>query len=112
MFTGVIRELGTIERIERRAGLVRLAVFAPNTAARVQRLESVAINGACLSVVETRRHTMVFEMIPETQRVTALGALRAGDRVHVEPSLTLVDRLNGHVLLGHVDGRGTIARRQ
>lgn len=112
MFTGIIRELGTVERLERRNGLVRLRVYAPKTAATVARLESVAINGVCLSAVDVRGQTLMFELIRETQALTALEALRRGDRIHVEPSLTLTDRLSGHVLLGHVDGVGTVVRRR
>lgn len=112
MFTGIIRELGTVVRMERRNGLLRLGLSAPQTATGVQRLESVAVNGVCLSVVDVRQHTLTFELIRETQRLTTLGTLRSGDQVHVEPSLTLTDRLNGHILLGHVDGMGAVVRRR
>src|SRR3989338_4259496 len=98
MFTGIIQELGTLARLERARGLVRLAIQAPKTALRVQRVESVAVHGVCLSVVDIRLHTLIFEVIPETLRLTTLGALRAGSRVHLEPSLSVSDRLNGHIL--------------
>ena len=55
---------------------------------------------------------MILEVIGETQRLTTLGRLRSGSRVILEPSLTLTDRLNGHVLLGHVDGTAAVARRR
>lgn len=112
MFTGIIQELGTAARVERARGLMRLSVQAPQTASKVRRMESVAVNGACLSVVSLRGGTMIFEAIPETQRLTTLGRLRVGERVHVEPSLTLTDRLNGHVVFGHVDGLGTVVKRR
>ena len=112
MFTGIIQELGTVARLERGREVVRLAIQAPNTALRVQRVESVAVHGVCLSVVDVRPHTLIFEVIPETLRLTTLGALRAGSRVHLEPSLSVSDRLNGHILFGHVDGLGTIVRRR
>ncbi len=112
MFTGIIQELGTVAKIERARGVVRIHLHAPKTASRVGPLESVAVNGVCLSIVSVRHGLLAFEMIPETQRLTTLGRLRAGDRVHLEPSLTLTDRLNGHVVLGHVDGMGTVASRR
>jgi riboflavin synthase alpha subunit len=113
MFTGIIRELGTVAHIRRANGLVRLGIAAPKAAARVGPLESVAIDGVCLSVVHVEGALLTFELIPETQRLTTLGRLRSGRAVHVEPSLSVADRLNGHILFGHVDGRGTIvARRQ
>ena len=64
MFTGIIREVGTVERLERRNGVVRLAVQAPKTAALVVPLESVAVNGVCLSAVDVRGQTLTFELIP------------------------------------------------
>ena len=112
MFTGIIRELGTVERITRAQGITRLAIRAPGVASRVQRLESISINGVCLSVVDIRRQTLVFEMMTETQRLTTLAALRTGNRVHLEPSLSIADRLNGHIVFGHVDGLGKIVKRR
>ena len=112
MFTGLVREIGTVARVERSNGVVRLTVAAPKTVALVQPLDSVSVNGVCLSVVHTRAGAMTFEMIPETQRATALGAVRSGSRVNLEPSLLLCDRLGGHLVFGHVDGMGTLATRQ
>ncbi len=112
MFTGIIQELGTVARIERSQGVVRMTISAPKTAARVQPLESVAINGVCLTVVGVRDGALRFEMIPETRRLTTLGSLRSGHRVNLEPSLSVSDRLGGQLLFGHVDGIGTITRRR
>ncbi len=112
MFTGIIQDVGTVARVERAKGIMRLSLHAPQTASRVRRMESVAVNGVCLSVVSIRQGTMAFEVIPETQRLTNLGRLRAGERVHLEPSLTLTDRLNGHFVFGHVDGMGTVVKRR
>ena len=112
MFTGIIRELGTVERITRAQGITRLAIRAPGIASRIQRLESVSVNGVCLSVVDIRQQMLVFEMITETQRLTTLAALRTGNRVHLEPSLSITDRLNGHIVFGHVDGLGKIVKRR
>ena len=108
MFTGIIQEQGTVVVVERSRGLVRLAVEASQTAARVRPLESVAVNGVCLSAISVKPPVIQFEIIPETQDVTTLGALRRGARVNLEPSLLLTDRLNGHVVLGHVDGVGKV----
>ena len=112
MFTGIIQELGTVERVERLRGLLRLSVHAPKTASKVGRLESVAVSGVCLSVVDLRHGTMTFEVIRETQSLTTLGSLRRGDRVNLEPSLSVSDRLSGHFVFGHVDGIGTVAARR
>lgn len=111
MFTGIVRELGTVARIARIRGLTRLSIDAPNTALRIEPLESVAVNGVCLTVVNRHRGLLTFEVIRHTQQLTNLAALRAGDRVNLEPSLSLTDRLGGHVLFGHIDGLGKILRR-
>ena len=111
MFTGIVQELGTVVKLERSPGLIRVTVAAAKTAARVQRLESLAVNGVCLSAVSVRPPTITFEVIRETQRLTTLGSLRRGDRINVEPSLLLTDRLNGHLVMGHVDGMGTVVTR-
>lgn len=110
MFTGIIQELGTIVSARRSNGLLTVQVHAPRTAAAMGLGESVAINGVCLSVVRVGQGAMTFEVVPETQRLTTLGRLKVGSIVNLEPSLTLTDRLNGHVVLGHVDGIGRIVR--
>ena len=110
MFTGIIKELGTVVAMRRAGGVIRLRIHAPKTASGLALGESVAINGVCLSVVRVRQGALDFEVIPETRRLTNLGTLSNGTRVNVEPSLTLSDRLNGHLVLGHVDGVGRIVR--
>lgn len=112
MFTGIIRELGTVARLERSKGVLRLSVTSPKLASYIQPLESVAVDGVCLTVVAIRGSTMAFDVIQETQRLTTLGRLRPGDRVHLEPSLSVADRLGGHFLFGHVDGDGLIVKRR
>jgi riboflavin synthase len=111
MFTGIIQEIGTVVRVARKDGVMRLAIQAPKTASRVQPLDSVAVSGTCLSVVQAGRGILTFEVIEETRGRTSAGSLRPGDRVNLEPSLSLADRLGGHVVFGHVDGTGTIVRR-
>ena len=112
MFTGLIQELGTVIRVQRSKGLIRLGLEAPKTAARVQRLDSVAVNGVCLSVVGCDERTMAFEVIQETARLTTLSTVRCGNRVNLELSLGMSDRLGGQILFGHVDGVGTIVQRR
>jgi riboflavin synthase len=112
MFTGIVQELGTVARLQRSRGIVTLAVSAPKTAVRVRPLESVAVNGVCLTVVRVRDASLECEMIRETGRLTTLRSLKSGSRVNVEPSLSVTDRIGGHLVFGHVDGIGTVARRR
>jgi riboflavin synthase len=113
MFTGLVEALGMVHRLDDDgAGGRHLTIAAPDIAAGLALGESVAVNGACLTVVEFDAQTCRFQAGPETLRRTTLGELAAGDRVNLERSLRLGDRMGGHVVQGHVDGVGRIAERQ
>ena len=112
MFTGIVQERGFVARLERAKGLTRLSIQAPKIASQVGVLESVCVSGVCLTIVAIRHGTLAFELVPETLKLTTLGRLRRGDWVNLEPSLTVTDRLSGHLVFGHVDGVGTVTRRQ
>jgi riboflavin synthase len=104
MFTGLVREVGTV------ATMVdgRLTIEAPETAQGVQLGDSVAIDGVCLTVVACVDSTLSFDAVPETLARTALGTLDQGSRVNLEPALRAGDALGGHYVQGHVDGVGTV----
>lgn len=110
MFTGIVQELGTVVDVRRTNHVHRLTIQAPKTVDRLELGESVAVNGVCLSVVRVCDGSMSVEVIPETGRLTNLGKLSVGNRVNLERSLSLSDGLNGHLVLGHVDGMGRVAR--
>jgi riboflavin synthase len=122
MFTGLVEALGTVERVEEDGAGRHLLIGAPEVVPGLAIGESVAINGACLTVVELAGPTQYsvlstpysarFQAGPETLRRTNLGDLAAGDRVNLERSLRVGDRLGGHIVQGHVDGVGHIAERQ
>jgi riboflavin synthase len=111
MFTGLIESLGTIRRIEGQEPGRRLLIHAPDIAGELKAGDSVAINGACLTVVECDAETCSFQAGPETLRLTNLGELLPGDRVNLERALRLGDRLGGHLVQGHVDGTGRVAEQ-
>ena len=111
MFTGLVEILGTVRRVTSDGAGRTLTVAAPAFAAALALGESVAVNGACLTVVEHDAETCAFQAGPETLRRTNLGALAAGDRVNLERSLRVGDRLGGHWVQGHVDGLGHVAER-
>ncbi|HHP51226.1 MAG TPA: riboflavin synthase [Moorella mulderi] len=108
MFTGLVQELGVIQRIEKRGEGARLAIKAHKILPEIRIGDSLAVNGACLTVVEKGPDHVQAEVMAETLRVTTLGALRPGDRVNLEPALKLGDPLGGHLVTGHVDGVGEI----
>lgn len=110
MFTGIVRELGEIERMETTAEGARLAIVAPQTASRVQVGDSVAINGVCLTVVAKAGERLQFDAVLETLRRSNLSVLKPGDRVNLEESLRVGEAVGGHFVQGHVDTTGLVQR--
>jgi riboflavin synthase len=104
MFTGLVREVGTV------ATMVdgRLTIDAPETAQGVELGDSVAIDGVCLTVVAHDATSLSFDAVPETLSRTALGTLDHGSRVNLEPALRAGEPLGGHYVQGHVDGVGSV----
>jgi len=112
MFTGLVETLGILRRIDADANGRRLTIEAPIIAKELKAGESVAVNGACLTVLEHDRTTCTFAAGPETLRRTNLGQFVLGERVNLERALRLGDRLGGHVVQGHVDGIGKIIEKK
>jgi riboflavin synthase len=108
MFTGIVEEVGAIRAIERREHVARLEIESRVTLDGVDLGGSVAVNGVCLTVIERRPSGFVFEIGPETLSRTALGNVAPGDPVNLERPLRFGGALGGHLVLGHVDGVGTV----
>jgi len=108
MFTGIVEELGSVERnaIDAEG---RLGIAAREVVRDVAVGDSIAVNGCCLTVVSATEGGFVADVVPETGRRTNLGALRQGDPVNLEAAMRLGDRLGGHMVSGHVDAVGTVA---
>ncbi len=106
MFTGLIEELGTIESLSPYAGGVRIVVSASLVTSDLANGDSVAVNGVCLTALEPSRGSFTADMSPETLERTTLGRLATGSRVNLERAVTPATRLGGHIVQGHVDGRG------
>lgn len=104
MFTGIIETRGTVCKLE----LGELVVRAPAVTEGVRVGDSVAVNGACLTVTHVDPETLAFVAIPETLECTALGELEAGSPVNLERALCANARLDGHIVQGHVDGTGRV----
>jgi riboflavin synthase len=112
MFTGLVEALGTVRQVTAAGAGRVLAIAQPIIAADAAIGDSIAINGACLTVVKRDAEVLSFEAGPETLVRTNLGELRGEDQVNLERSLRLSDRLGGHLVQGHVDGVGRIAERR
>jgi riboflavin synthase len=104
MFTGIVREVGTVVAFDGS----RLVLEAPETASESAVGDSVAVAGVCLTVVEAGEGRLAFDVVPETLSRTVLGGLASGGSLNVEPSLRVGDRLGGHVVQGHVDAVGRV----
>lgn len=111
MFTGLIETQGVIARVDRVSGGARIEVYAPEFGRDMAIGDSVAVDGACLTVAQFVRGAFVADVSGETLDKTTLGELRAGSKVNLERALRMSDRLGGHLVSGHIDGTGTLVQR-
>ena len=110
MFTGLIQRIGTVKRVSRGRGLVLEFQFEPWPEPLVKG-ESVAVNGACLTVADCDATRFTADVLRETEARTGLAELQPGARVNLERAIKAGERFGGHVVQGHVDGRGTVAAK-
>lgn len=110
MFTGLIEEGGGVVEIRPVGMGARLVVSAAVVLDGLGIGDSVSVNGACLTAVEIDARGFAVDCVAETLRRTALGGLAVGDRVNLERPMRIGDRLDGHIVQGHVDGVGTVRR--
>ncbi len=104
MFTGIVEEVGLVKNLDGQ----RLVVQAHKVLADLKLGDSIAVNGACLTVVQRADNTFIVELSPETLRRTSLGVLSVDDGINLERPLAVSDRLGGHIVQGHVDATGSI----
>ena len=115
MFTGIVEGIGKIEKISKNTknrSAIQMTVNLGKYAKGLKIGQSVALNGVCLTATKLSKSNCIFEMIEETTLKTDLGNLKPGDIVNIERSLKTGDRLEGHFVLGHVDGVGIIKKIQ
>ena len=109
MFTGIVERVARITRLENVAGRVELEVEAGADVAREVKLgDSISLSGACLTVVAVRGERLAFQVVPESLRMTSLGARKPGEALNLERAMRADARLDGHIVQGHVDGVGTV----
>jgi riboflavin synthase len=112
MFTGIIEELGVVEALEDQGDAVRLTLRGPRVTADARLGDSISVNGCCLTVAERDGETFTADVMRETLDKTSLGVLEPGARVNLERAVTASTRLGGHIVQGHVDGTGSVVRRE
>ncbi|HCJ91240.1 MAG TPA: riboflavin synthase [Acidaminococcaceae bacterium] len=110
MFTGLVAELGSVERLAEGEDTCRLSVRARKVLDGLKIGDSVAVNGVCLTVTDLRSNGFTADVMPETVRRTTMHGLRPGDRVNLERALRLADGLDGHIVQGHVEGVGMVTK--
>ena len=110
MFTGLVENTWRVKSLIKTGGGIKLTL-EPGPAMEMKIGDSIAVNGVCLTVIETGNNVS-FEISPETMRSTNIGDLRVSDKVNLERALKLSDRLGGHMVTGHVDGSGSITGKK
>jgi len=111
MFTGIIEELGRVKRITPRTGVILLEISAKEVLLDTKIGDSIAVNGACLTVVSIGNNSVSFEVMDTTGKNTNLGLLKIGQAVNLERSLKVGDRVSGHFVSGHIDCLGLVRRK-
>ncbi len=112
MFTGIIESFGTIKRIESSGEGKVLTIGCDLDLSGSKIGDSIAVNGACLTAVSLGKNTFQVDMAPETVDRTTFKHLVNGSKVNIERALKLSDRIDGHLVSGHIDGTGTVSAIQ
>ncbi|WP_433548598.1 riboflavin synthase [Streptomyces sp. CA-294286] len=112
MFTGIVEELGEVTAVENLGDSSRFRLRGPLVTEDAKHGDSIAVNGVCLTVVDTADGEFTADVMAETLDRSSLGALAVGSRVNLERPMALGGRLGGHLVQGHVDGTGTIVDRR
>ncbi|MBA4437708.1 MAG: riboflavin synthase [Nitrosopumilaceae archaeon] len=113
MFTGIVEGVGTVNKISKitkNRSAIEMTIDLGKQVKGLKIGQSVALNGVCLTATKISKSKCIFEMIEETTKKTDLGNLKVGGVVNIERSLKAGDRLEGHFVLGHVDGVGKIKK--
>jgi len=111
MFTGLIETQGIVTRVDRVNGGAQMEIYAPEFGRDMAIGDSVAVDGACLTIANFARGAFVADVSDETMTKTTLGTARQGTKVNLERALRLSDRLGGHMVTGHVEGMGRLLLR-
>ncbi len=112
MFTGIIEEVGEFISIEKVDGSAKFKLRAEKILENLKIGDSIAINGVCLTVVDSHQKIITADLLIETLEKTNLKYLQVGDKINLERALQPTSRIGGHFVTGHVDGMGKVIRRE
>lgn len=107
MFTGIIKELGTIKSLKKEADMLIVTIESKQ---KLEIDDSISINGVCSTVVSTNDSEFTVQYMPESLKITDINKWTEGDQVNLEPPLAVGDKLNGHFVQGHIDTTGKISK--
>ena len=108
MFTGIVEEVGKIKKIERNTVSAKLSIEADKVLQEIKEGDSIAVNGICLTVTSFMKNSFTADVMHETMNRTTLGKLKENSPVNLERALSVMGRFGGHMVSGHIDGRGKI----
>ncbi|EMU54098.1 riboflavin synthase [Clostridium butyricum] len=108
MFTGIVEEIGSLKEISIGSGLGNIEIECNKVLEETKIGDSIAVNGVCLTVNKINSNSFVADIMGETLDRTNLGRLKDGNKVNLERALKVSDRLGGHIVSGHVDGKGQV----
>ncbi|NOX97319.1 MAG: riboflavin synthase [Nitrospirae bacterium] len=112
MFTGLIEELGSVEKIKRKGDSLRLTVRASLVLEDAEVGASIAVDGVCLTVTDFSSRSFSVDVVAETLKRTTLSGLKVGEKINLERAVKVGDRLGGHLVTGHIDGLGEIKEKR
>ncbi|HEY4553950.1 MAG TPA: riboflavin synthase [Bacillaceae bacterium] len=112
MFTGIIEEIGSLARIERKPASLTITIFAKKVLEDAKIGDSIAVDGVCLTVSRFDSASFEADVMPETFKATTLRRLSPGSDVNLERAMSAGGRFGGHFVTGHVDGTGTIIEKR
>lgn len=110
MFTGLVEAVGRIKSVRRKSDIWLLDIHAAEIARELHKGDSVAVSGVCLTVTDFDTESFRAEMMEETHKRTKLGMLKSGDNVNLERAMSVNARFDGHIVTGHIDGQGKVAK--
>ena len=110
MFSGIIKKMGRIKKIESKNGKVYFTISVKNFLYDINIGDSIDCDGVCLTVIEKSKDNFKTELMPETLRLTKFQNSKVGDLINLEKSLKIGQRINGHFVVGHIDGIGIVKK--
>ncbi|MFJ7977151.1 riboflavin synthase [Peribacillus sp. NPDC096379] len=112
MFTGIVEDVGMVQSLKRGIQSMALTIESPKIVEDVQLGDSISVNGVCLTVIEFTNRLFTVDVMPETVKASTIKLLKPGAKVNLERAMSAQGRFGGHFVSGHIDGTGTITKKE